>query len=429
MGEMKTLQARCATSEFVERLDIVFDEKNGKIYSVSFAQKTAEEVDYYYGDECLLFAGMGDIHIHAREDISGKNNYKEDFSSACCAAINGGLAHVADMPNNPIPPIDDQSYLQKLMLTKDLELPFLLYAGIGPETNPLSFTVPYKVYMGPSVGELFFKDNESLEVVLERYRGQFVSFHCEDPEILEESKGESSHETRRPVRAELMATSLALKLIKKYGLKGKLCHYSSGEGLKEIIKAKKAGVDVTCEVTPQHLYYSIEKIKKERPSELGFFQMNPPIRTEQDRFALLYALKEGIIDYLATDHAPHSREEKEKGTSGMPGLDTYGPFVTWLILDQGVDPRVIAKVCSEGPGRFFNQFLFGLNQQLERAGRFGKGFGFLKRGYNASFTILNLEKPSVITEEMIKSKAKWSPFLGETFPGSIEALFHSGKRL
>ena len=226
---------------------------------------------------------MGDIHIHAREDVSGKNTYKEDFHSTCCAALNGGVVHVADMPNNPIPPIDDESYLNKFILTKKVDVPILLYAGIGPSTRPLTFTVPYKAYMGPSIGELFFKDNQSLDDVLVHYKNQYVSFHCEDPEILEAHKGESTHATRRPVSAELMATDIALKLIEKYNLKGKLCHYSAGEGLKAIIAAKKRGVNVTCEVTPQHLYYSMEKLSKKSPLEQTFFQMNPPIRGESDR--------------------------------------------------------------------------------------------------------------------------------------------------
>ena len=145
---MKTIQAMCATSEFIKRLDITFNEVTGLIDRVEPATKNASEVDYYYDDDCLMFAGMGDIHIHAREDMSGLNTYKEDFKSTCCAALNGGVVHVADMPNNPIAPIDDESYLDKLNLTKNIKLPILLYAGIGPLTRPLSFTVPYKAYMG-----------------------------------------------------------------------------------------------------------------------------------------------------------------------------------------------------------------------------------------------------------------------------------------
>lgn len=429
MSFLKRLQANCATSTFTKRLDITFDEQTGLITKVEDAIRSKDQVDYYYADDCLLFAGMGDIHIHAREDVSKKNIYKEDFKSTCCAAINGGVVHVADMPNNPIPPVDDESYLSKFKLTEKIDVPILLYAGIGPNTRALSFSVPYKVYMGPSIGELFFKDNQGLDDVLVHYKNQWVSFHCEDPVILEKNINQPTHELRRPVLAEIMATDTALKLIEKYNLKGKLCHYSAGEGLKAIIRAKKNKVNVTCEVTPQHLYYSSEKLKNKSEREQTFFQMNPPIRHEEDRLALIKAINDGHIDYLATDHAPHSQEEKEKGMSGLPGLDTYGAFVTWLLLDQKIDSKKIAKIVSEGPGQFFNQFLPAINTKSTQFLKWGLGFGFLGPNYSASFSILNLHSPQKIEASHLKTKAGWSPFLGETFPGRVESVFLHGKKM
>ena len=426
----KTIQARAQTSRFQKRLDITFDESSGLITKVEDAKKNKSEVDYFFDDDCLLFAGMGDIHIHAREDVSQKNIYKEDFYSTCCAAVNGGVTHVADMPNNPIAPVDDETYKAKMQLTEHHPMPILLYAGIGPQTRPVSFTVPYKVYMGPSIGELYFKNNEELDVVLQYYKNQHVSFHCEDPEILEANKSQPTHETRRPVIAEVMATEVALELIEKYNLKGKLCHYSAREGLEKIRKARARGVRVSTEVTPQHLYFSVDKIKKEIPAEEQiFFQMNPPIRSDEDAHALLEAIKNGEIDYLATDHAPHSPEEKKKGMSGLPGLDTYGPFVTWLLLDQKIDPRLIAKICSENPGTFFNQFLFELNRHSASFNRWGAGMGFIEPGFSASFSVLNLKNPITVTREKLQTKALWSPFLNVTFPGCVEACFISGKKL
>lgn len=426
---MKIIQANCATSEFVKRLDITFDEITGIILSVDDAKKNQSEVDYYFSDDCLMFAGMGDIHIHAREDVSGKNTYKEDFHSTCCAALNGGVVHVGDMPNNPIPPIDDESYLNKFKLTAKVDVPILLYAGIGPSTRALSFTVPYKAYMGPSIGELFFKDNQSLDDVLVHYKNEHVSFHCEDPEILESHKQEKTHGERRPLKAELMATDTALMLIEKYNLKGKLCHYSAGDGLKAILAAKKRGINVKCEVTPQHLYYSMELLKNKSEVEQTFFQMNPPIRGESDRLALLKAVIDGDIDYLATDHAPHSQEEKLKGMSGLPGLDTYGGFVTWLLVDQKIDPKRVASIVSEGPGDFFNQFLSSIKTKSDQLNKWGLGFGHLKPGFSASFSILNLKSPMKIEQSNLKTKAAWSPFLGETFPGRVESVFLRGKKM
>ena len=137
--------------------------------------------------DCLIFPGFGDIHIHAREDASGTQTYKEDFGSTSAAALHGGVTHVVDMPNNPIAPVDDARYLAKEKLAAASDVHVTLYAGIGPDTQPLRRHVPYKVYMGPSVGDLFFTSQAQLEEVMARYRGRNVSFHCEDPEILEAS--------------------------------------------------------------------------------------------------------------------------------------------------------------------------------------------------------------------------------------------------
>lgn len=418
---MRSIEAVCVTSGYIERKKIIFDEGTGLILSVGAPIATA---DYTYGEDCLLFAGMGDIHIHAREDISQKNCYKEDFLTARAAARNGGLCHCGDMPNNPVPPVDDESYEAKLKLLEKAEGEIWPYAGIGPETRPLSNSVPYKVYMGPSIGDLFFKDLSTLDKTLERYRGQFVSFHCEDPEILEEHKNEPEHHLRRPVNAEAVATRDALMLIEKYELKGKLCHFSSKEGLSEVRKARNRGVKVSLEVTPQHLFYDIDHIAK---TERTLFQMNPPIRPEEDRKAMMEAILKGEIEYLATDHAPHTAEEKQKGTSGLTGLDTFGPFVTWL-LSIGVDPKLIATMASENPGRFHNQFLPYWRKKSPSFDKKGLGPGFLEAGFMANFTVLNCKKSFTLTKEHLKTKVSHSPFLGVTFPGQVEALFIGGQK-
>lgn len=419
---MKIIDALTVTSKEIKRQQIRYNDQTGLIEEIGDLKQKA---DFNFDDNCYLFSGMGDVHIHAREDVSGKNNYKEDFTTARAALHNGGLCHAGDMPNNPIPPVDDSSYEAKMKLADKSEGELWLYAGIGPETRPLSYPVPYKVYMGPSIGELFFKDLETLDQTLLHYKGETVSFHCEDPVILENHKHLNLHHEKRPVSAEVIATKDALSLIEKYHLKGKLCHYSSGEGLKVIREARKRGANVLLEVTPQHLYFEIEQIKE---AEMKSFQMNPPIRFSEDRKALFDALKNGEIQFLATDHAPHTDEEKKKGTSGLTGLDTFGHFVTWLI-QEGIDPKLIAKVASENPGDFFNQFIPSWSKISKVFGEMGKGVGYLSPGYRANFTVLNLKKPVTVTKEMLKTKVGHSPFLGVTFPGQVEALFIGGKKV
>lgn len=364
---------------------------------------------------CLIFPGFGDIHIHAREDVSGAQAYKEDFRTASAAAVHGGVTHVVDMPNNPVAPIDDARYAAKQQLTSASDVQVTLYAGIGPGSRPLTRHVPYKVYMGPSVGDLFFTSQAQLEEVIAPYRGCNVSFHCEDPEILEASRGEATHEARRPAHAEIKATSFALYLIEKYELVGKLCHYSTGEGLQQIMAAKARGVRVTCEVTPHHLFFDTSMLTDANRMAL---QMNPPLRAREDRLALIEALRSGTIDYIATDHAPHTLDEKAVGASGVPLLDTYGAFATWLMQEHGFTAQQIARVCATNPGRFVREF-------LPRA--FGEGYGRLAAGYVGSLTVLDPGKPYHVTRESVRTKCAWSPFEGFTFPGSVRYTVLRGK--
>ncbi len=142
--------------------------------------------------------------------------------------------------------------------------------------------------------------------------------------------------------------------------------------------------------------------------------MNPPLRSPSDREAMLAALRDGDVDFLATDHAPHTVAEKERGVSGQPHLDTFGPFVAWLLVEQGFTPQRIAAVCSANPGMFVNPF---------RSDKHGR----LLPGYVGSLTVLNLKQPTTVRREVLRTKCGWSPFEGITFPGSVAAVFVRGR--
>lgn len=390
---------------------IEISEETGLITSVG--PKTGKS-DIEVGD-AMIFPGFGDIHIHAREDAGGSQMYKEDFTTTSDAALHGGVTQVADMPNNPVAPVDDARYAEKEKLTAKSVVHVTLYAGIGPETEPLTRHVPYKAFMGPSVGDLFFASQEQLEGQIAKYRGRNVSFHCEDPEILLASKGEPTHEQRRPARAEITATEFALYLIEKYELQGKLCHYSTEGGLKKIAAAKARGVTVTAEVTPHHLFFDDSMLTDENRLAL---QMNPPLRGPADRLALIEALRNGLLDYVATDHAPHTLEEKATGVSGVPLLDTYGAFATWLMQEHRFTPQEIARVCAFNPGRFVKEFL---------PAELGEGFGVIAPGYVGSLTILDTKSPWLVKREEMRTKCAWSPFEGFTFPGRVKATVIRGR--
>src|SRR5438270_10812559 len=132
-------------------------------------------------------------------------------------------------------------------------------------------------------------------------------------------------------------------------------------------------------------------------------EMSPPLRPPADREAMLTALRDGTADYLATDHAPHTIPEKQGGMSGQPHLDTSGPCVTWLLVEQGFTPERVASVCSANPGAFVNAF---------RAEKFGR----LLPGYVGSLTVLDLRRATTVRREDLRTRCRWSPFEGVTFP-------------
>src|SRR3989338_10798276 len=142
-------------------------------------------------------------------------------------------------------------------------------------------------------------------------------------------------------------------MIEKYNLQGKICHCSTKEGIEKIKNAKTRKANVVAEASPHHLYYDAEMLTE---NNRNWMQMNPPLRSPKDRDYLIEALRDGTIDFIATDHAPHTKEEKVTGMSGTPQLDTYGSFVTWLMREHNFTPETIARVCSYNSGNFINKF-------------------------------------------------------------------------
>lgn len=402
-----TIEGIVVNADEKKRKRIEIDKNTGLIEKVG---RVTGKADFVFKEE-LIFPGFIDLHVHARECADHSQDYKEDFKTAGEAAIAGGVAAFMEMPNNPIPPIDDESYKNKKKLTKKSAVETVLYAGIGEKTKPLSAFVPYKAYMGPSVGTLFFRSLKELENVLKQYRGCYVSFHCEDPEILEKNKNKQTHGKRRPKEAEVKAIDFALLMIEKYNLIGKICHCSTKEGIEKIKNAKMRKINVVAEVSPHHLYFD-EKMLTEKNK--NWMQMNPPLRTSADKKYLIEALRDGAIDFIATDHAPHSRDEKLKGMSGTPQLDTYGFFTTWLMKKHNFTPLDIARVCSYNPGKFINNFT-------------QNKYGEIKKGYAGSLTVIDLNKPIKVIPEILKTKCGWSPFEGIVFPGSVVMTIVKGK--
>ncbi|MBI2172626.1 MAG: amidohydrolase family protein [Candidatus Aenigmarchaeota archaeon] len=384
-----------------------------------------EDVGEYLGTpdirfyEQLVFPGFVDLHIHAREDAGRKKVHKETFHTMSEAAINGGVVLAGDMPNNDVPPVDDESYEAKEGLAKASLVDVFLYAGIGPGTRPLRREVPYKAYIGavsrggpnPYVERLDLHTRDDVEEAVSHYGHRNVSYHCEDSDVLARSAAQMTHEQRRPREAEVMATDFALYLIRKYRQHGKLCHFSIGTHMDRIRRARERYVDVVLEATPHHLYFDTSMLMDKNRLWL---QVNSPLRSPDDREALIEGLRYGDIDYLATDHAPHTRDEKLKGISGIPHLDTYGAFTTWLMREHCYTPQDIARVCSYNPGLFAGHFM-------------PVKYGRIEPGYAGSLTVIDMSAPYMVTRENLKTKCGWSPFEGMTFPGSVSCTIVRGK--
>ena len=362
--------------------------------------------------EFMIFPGFIDIHVHAREapfDEPGQDwSYKEDFRTASEAAINGGITAFMAMPNDPIPTSTLEVYEKKKQLAKKSLVDTVLYYVIMPGSKPFDINAPAKVYLGNSTGNCGFERDEDIDPVLSQkgYRGRFVAFHCESPNVLRAHEGAVSHEMRRPREAEIKGAAGAIKATDENSFDGHITHISTMEALELKISARRRGIKVTAGVTPGHVYPGLLSIDRQKK------QVNPPLRTLDDTEALESGLKEGQIELLETDHAPHTMADKEKGASGMPYLDTFGSFTTWL-LDRGMTPQRLAEVAAYNPGRIFSRF---------RDDRYGE----IKEGYVGSFTVINPNAPTTVTRSMLRTKCGWSPFEGQTFPGRVEATIVRG---
>ena len=442
---------------------ITIDTKTGLITGVA-KSKQGVKADHSFGKDSLIFAGFGDVHIHAREDDTGKQMHKEEYATAADAALHGGVVHVSAMPNTPNPVVGKKelTWHRERVARLDHPVSILNYLGIDSKTKPIGRPGDYfyKLYFGKSVGDLTVTYGSELDVILARYKGQNVSFHVEYEPIVQASAAGKTHSDRRPVAAVNEGLRILLPLIKKYKIKAKLCHWSTGgESFKMIQEYRDQGCDIVLEVSPLHLLFDTSMTDAD-PSLWTKIQMNPAIQAPEHRTALIKGLKDGFIQFIATDHAPHTEEEKfsaftkfakeypgksnqeiaaairakdeklylatceENGHSGAPWLDTYALVCAWLMREHKFSAQDIARVSAYMPGKFVNPHL---KRQFPKK-KFGKGFGEIKKGFMGSLTVLDLARPTVVDRRDLKTKVGWSALEGYTMPGSVEAVFIGGVR-
>ncbi len=409
---------------------IGIDPTSGTIISI---EKSTELIS----SNQLIFPGFIDVHVHAREyakpeasDLPAVARWetacrKEVFATAGEAAINGGVTLIAAMPNDPIPPDNSERYFQKIQLAKSSPCLVIPFACATPASEPWT-DVPYKVYLDSTPSASSFDHWNGLQETLSRYKGCRVFFHAEDPDVLRQFPEGSPRWRNRPPEAEVSAVRKLLEITAKYDLRSHICHISTSKAVMLVQDYNRNSDNkVTSEATPHHLFFSIidEKAVSAdgRPiPNADFLECNPPLRSEQDSAFLVDALKDGHIDILASDHAPHTIEDKRNGAPGMPHLDTLGPFAGWLMNKHGFSPERIAEILASVPARIFSPDL-----EIPQ--------GIIAVGMAASLTILDLDRETVVDQDGIrdrgpfKTRCAWSPFTGFSFPASVSATILHGR--
>lgn len=460
MSEKIVYEGKIVSCDKVFRGQIEISTSSGLITKVTNLDEEEKvvESDKIFDDNCLIFPGMGDVHIHAREDDTTKQNYKEEYTTAANSALNGGVVHVSAMPNTPNPVISKEQLNWHKNRVEEINHPVKIfnYVGIGPGTKPVDLDVPYKAYTGPSVGPLFFKSEAELRETIQFYKGKKVSFHVEDFDVLVANENQPTHTLRRPIECVEVALEYVLKIIEEFELQAKLCHWSTGKKSFEMIKEhrermKEKGLAyTTIEVSPLHLVFDSDKLE-ENPELWPYVQMNPAIQSREHRMELIEGLRTGFIDYIATDHAPHTLDEKfrnfssiakegetneeaykrllienpvecksiccQNGMSGDPWLDTYSYVALYLMSEHNFKPEDIARVTGKNPGNFVNQFL---------KDKSNNGFGEIKENFLGCLTVLNVKKDTILKRENLQTKVKWSPLEERKFEGDVEAVIING---
>lgn len=315
----------------------------------------------------FILPGVIDSHVHFRTPGA---EHKEDWTTATHAAFAGGVTSVFDMPNNdPAITTVDRLNEKRRFIEKGPHVNYDLYMGAtldhsNGQTNIDEFlasdAIALKVYMGSSTGNLLVDAPEALEDIFERCgkANRLVCVHAEDEALIREHtlryEGQEDPRIHPRIRDEEVAHSAvkrALHWAKKYNTRLHICHLSSRAELEEFEKFRSERI--TCEVTPHHLFMDASALA----TQGNFAKMNPPLRSLEDGQALLAGIRSGVVTAVATDHAPHTREEKEqpysKAPSGIPGLETMLPLLLDAVNRGDLALEDVVRVTSEGPARVF----------------------------------------------------------------------------
>ena len=393
-------------------LNNAFVYRNGRMEQQNYELKVGGVGFLSDFNKFCIFPAFCDVHVHFREPGF---SYKETIRTGSLAAARGGYTDVCTMPNlNPVPDSAENIKEQIKIIERDAAVRVHPYAAItvgekGETLTNMKALAPYCIAFsddGKGVqSEAMMRDAMLKAEAL----GKIIAAHCEDNSLLcggyihkgeyarlHGHKGICSASEWKPIERDL-------RLAKETGCKYHVCHISCKESVELIRKAKAEGVDVTCETAPHYLIFNDMDLK-----ESGNFKMNPPIRSEEDRQALIKGLQDGTIDMIATDHAPHGSEEKSRGLKdslmGIVGLETAFPVMyTYLVKKGIITLERLIELMAINPRR-----RFGLEETDD-------------------ICVYDLQSEYKIDPSEFKSNGKSTPFDGMTVSGKNLLTICGGK--
>lgn len=331
----------------------------------------------------IKLPGPIDIHVHLRDP---GQTHKEDFYTGTSAALAGGITAVFDMPNNIEPIFSSQKLEEKRQIARSKAVcDFGLYFGTDGKNidefgRVADKAVGLKIYLNMTTGKLLIDDHELIERIFKGWpENKVIVVHAQGDKI-----------------------DLAIRLSKTYNNKVHITHVSRREDLEKILAARKQKLNITCDVTPHHLFLT----KEDLITLKGYGQVKPPLSTREDQ-AFLWENIAGI-DCIASDHAPHTTQEKESQNPpfGIPGLETMLPLLMTAVRDGRLTIDDIIRLTNINPQKIFN-FKQPDNTYIE----------------------IDTENKYVIDNKNLKTKCAWSPFAGWEVYGKVKRVFIRGVKV
>ena len=376
------------------KLNAVCVDMNDMISSFS---PLADEVVAFASDEYAFLPGFCDVHVHFREPGF---SYKETIETGSKASARGGYTAVCTMPNlNPVPDSVENLQMQMQMIAEQAVIHVFPYGAItvgekGETLADLEGMAPNVIGFSDDGRGVQSNDMMRQAMLRAKLLGKMIVAHCEVNALLRggyihDGEYAKAHGHKGICSAsEYEQIERDLKLVEEIGCKYHVCHISTKESVEIIRKAKARGVDVTCETGPHYMVMDDSFLQED-----GRFKMNPPLRSQEDREALVEGLLDGTIDMIATDHAPHSAEEKAKGLAGsafgVVGIETAFPVLYTHLVKSGImTMEKLVEVLAVNPRK-----------------RFGIPMG-------KDFSVWNLNKEFTVDPERFISKGRATPFAG-----------------